>query len=167
MHHFNLGRIRPFESCFASCYNFGLNFSLFSPQACQNRIEKTFDRLDLGRLTGYEAWVSETRRWIDSGDQTQIVSRIQKRLSSSWEPYLIASIPQLTRYNEMFVGRYFDKVSFVTSQTAKNMSYHRVTGEFLFHQAHPQSLESMSLHLKFRSHQERMRRLFHAVSGRH
>ena len=71
--------------------------------------------------------------------------RVSFLSAESWEPFVmfrkveIGTEPQLPRYSEKYIGRFKNKVEFVTKLRAYRYKFYTMHGEFIVHKPHPVS----------------------------
>eukprot|EP00730_Choanoeca_flexa_P017021 TRINITY_DN8141_c0_g1_i3.p1 TRINITY_DN8141_c0_g1~~TRINITY_DN8141_c0_g1_i3.p1 ORF type:complete len:475 (+),score=128.50 TRINITY_DN8141_c0_g1_i3:206-1630(+) len=111
-----------------------------------------------------------TRWWYDSLVGHQGFYRVQADYASiyddqgqlteteKWEPFMVVARQdlvghQLPRYREAFVGRHFNKISFVLQLRAQNYQFYTLRQEFTTHVAHKLAATSRAM----RNHHQHMR----------
>eukprot|EP00475_Leptophrys_vorax_P002454 TRINITY_DN11364_c0_g1_i1.p1 TRINITY_DN11364_c0_g1~~TRINITY_DN11364_c0_g1_i1.p1 ORF type:complete len:355 (-),score=59.70 TRINITY_DN11364_c0_g1_i1:28-939(-) len=140
------GRIRPFH---VELLYWRLNLSNQDFDKDCPKIEREIwpDLVGAAKLTRYRHWI-ETAQQSD-GKFAADAYRLDASLTSSqtdhlhWEPYVVVdranNLGAIVRYNELFVGRFFNKVSFVTSLRSLGYRFQVLHNHFLIHQKHEAS----------------------------
>jgi len=155
--HYHKLRVRPFESGLETPL-LGLNPSLADPVECSNLVDSTYAKYTGVEYTKCREWAELSQQALDQGNaETLITSLPEIPNSFTYEPYFVVSKENLARYCEVFVGRFYDKISFVSATRASGFRFYRLEKEFLFHQEHDISAEADKA-LYF--HMHRMRVVF-------
>jgi uncharacterized protein YlbG (UPF0298 family) len=160
------GRIRPFhaELLYLKLKTSDSNFDEDCP-----KIEREIwpDLVGAQKLTRYRHWIEVACNMTEKESST-FYSVDRERVRSPedrilWEPYVLIdranNIGPLIRYNELFVGRFFNKVAFITSLRDLGYEFEVIYDHFLIHQKHEQSPYAQNLDHLF----DPMLELLHAL----
>ncbi|EDQ92148.1 uncharacterized protein MONBRDRAFT_23011 [Monosiga brevicollis MX1] len=91
------------------------------------------------QTTNYNKWFQESRDMMEGFFPLEVQGPLEDKY---WEPFVIvkrvdASGARLPRYHEQYVGRYKNKISFITTLRGHHYRFYTLRREFLTHVPHP------------------------------
>lgn len=153
------GSIVPFHSK-TYLHDFPPHIVHFTPKASgcgsDNISEKHLNPRGVN-LTDYSTWARESRE-INGNLWFQIPSSSTQGRTDfeRWEPYIITNMKtsegNLHRFNELFVGRFLNKVQWISSLRQKGYTFYTMNRHFLVHRPHRPSPFASSLKQQIPDH---------------